>query len=115
MRYSIWTIAMLVPLTLAAKEHKQDALTVDQCRASVRVYGDEVHDLSKLPFSVLELKRNEMFNCFQSDSAANHDQRQEYLDVMGKYSNQQNVRAYNFLVRHHLLQQLIEEDDKGIR
>jgi hypothetical protein len=125
------TVAVLCFIGLAVIcVGQQHAPLLEQCKADLAVwYDDEAvieyqkaeilyrtdsvtnrTDYAKLPIKTLSFRLKEMGDCW---SVSNQDDR--YYKAFKFYGDVRGDRYYHFIIRHHLMNQLLAEDEKGIR
>jgi hypothetical protein len=96
-----------------AQEHAHE-LSPDLCRADARFWKAEVLDkkLAKLRIKDIYLRTSEMAACLAMDGTTQDDV-VEYQFVFGAYLSEADKRHYDFIVRHNLNQQFLDEDAAG--
>jgi hypothetical protein len=123
-------IAGLLLIAAPLVKAQEHAPLLDQCKADIALwYSDESEveyrkaenahrtdgtknrtDYAKLPIKVLNFRVGELVDCW---SVSGQDDR--YFKAARFYGEIREDRYYRFLVRHHLIKQLLTEDEKGIR
>jgi hypothetical protein len=99
-----------------AQEHAHE-LSHDLCRADARFW--EAQALDKKPFAKLRineslLRISEMAECLAMDgSTQNEIQRYQFVYIV--YVSESDKRRHDFLVRHNLNQQFLDEHAAGQR
>lgn len=119
---------LLIATCLSAQDH---APTTEECRADAALWGDPeaqteynesetAHindgtqnktDIARLPYQAISVRVREMIDCMKVDgqhSDAYDEVQRFYHDVMAD-------RWHDFMKRHNLMNQFMQEDKKGIR
>ena len=127
MKILLTTFILLATSAAVAQQH---APTAEVCRADValwystqlsteyhRAQTDWITDqipnrtaIAKLPLSEVSARLQEMGDCWSVD---NHEEK--YFKAMDLYDSAFGGRYIRFVRRHHLEQQLLSEDEQGLR
>ena len=93
--------------------------SVEQCQADVLAWMKSRHtDQVDLTYREIERRKNEMAVCGELDPAFVKDTENDkspYDLVMFAYALWMGEREQNFLIRHKLVHQFLQEDDAGQR
>jgi hypothetical protein len=120
-------MTVLLVLLIATPEFaQQHAPTVNQCRADASVWNAAVMNhnpefsKSKLSVTELSLRQDEMHDCRSVDpervgDSASFQRSDTYRLLEALYTNEIAWRASNFINRHGLWQQFLDEDAAGQR
>jgi len=120
------TALLLVLLITAPRNMQQHAATAEQCRADAAVWNSAVMNhnpetsKSKLPVTELSLRQDEMHDCLSVDpervgDSASFQRGDTYRLLKALYTNEIAWRESNFIERHGLWKQFIDEDAAGAR
>lgn len=115
--------ALLFAFPIDSQEH---APTVDVCRADSAVWNAAVMNhnpeasKSKLPFDELAARNKEMHDCVSVDPPHVGDEpsiarMNTYSRLQALYTDEIAFRAMNFINRHGLGKQFLDEDAAGAR
>jgi hypothetical protein len=124
------TALILLGTSCAVAVAQKHAPTVEVCRADVALwyntqlytefrlaqkdwFADQIPnrtDIAKLSLSEIGMRVREMGECWSVD---NHEEK--YLKAMDLYDTAFTGRYIRFVRRHHLEQQLMSEDEQGLR
>jgi hypothetical protein len=104
---SIGALSILIAAT--ATGGQQHAPTVDQCRADTAAWSHD--DIAKIPVVQVRARLTETGNCITVDAS----RKDWYQIVEGLYASELGSRMYDFLQRHNLVGQFIDEDEQGLR
>lgn len=108
-KHLLLVFSMLFFLATGATAQVQHAPTVEQCRADYAVWN--IEHLDATSYHVLDERMHEMGNCDVVDPAHTDD-----YDLLGlRQSTELHNRLVDFLTRHRLTGQFLEEDAKGLR
>jgi hypothetical protein len=118
MRTRCKILCLLTISTLAANSQDR-APTKDQCRADYSLWSsaatlsgkDIAEALDKLSAEEISKRAHEMAQCFFVDSARSA----QYNAQTSSYNLALRTREENFLRRHRLLNQFLDEDAQGLR
>jgi hypothetical protein len=122
--------AVLILLAVSCPAAQQHAPTAEVCRADValwystqlsteyhRAQTDWITDqipnrtaIAKLPLSEVSMRLQEMGDCWSVD---NHEEK--YFKAQDLYDSVFSGRYIRFVRRHNLEQQLMREDEEGLR
>jgi hypothetical protein len=113
-----WMICLLAISTVAGST-QDHAPTKDQCRADYNLWSsaatlsakDIAESLDKLPAEEMSKRTHEMAQCFFVDTARSA----QYNAQTASYNLALRTREENFLRRHGLMDQFLDEDAKGLR
>lgn len=124
----VFFAVLLIATCLSAQDH---APTTEECRADAALWGDRearteynesqtayVRDgtqnktgIARLPYRAISARMNEMIDCTKVDGqhSDTYDELQKfYFGVIAD-------RWYDFIKRHKLMNQFMQEDEKGMR
>jgi hypothetical protein len=119
---------LLIATWLSAQDH---APTTEECRADAALWGDpeaqteynksqtayvsdgtqNKTDIGQLPYRTISTRMVEMIDCGKVDGQHSDT----YFEVQRFYHDVMADRWYNFIRRHNLMNQFMQEDKKGIR
>lgn len=120
-------LAIIVALVfLPAVFSQEHAPTLDQCRADSAVWNAAVlnhnseSSKEKLPYDELAARQKEMHSCLYVDpvqvgDSASVARMDTYNLLESLYANEIEHRAIDFIYRHGLGKQFIDEDATGLR
>jgi hypothetical protein len=105
-----------VPRCLGQDDHPP---LPEQCIADYNLWSGEAKDnLEKLPFTVIQPREIEMWNCASVVKSLDEHKRAYsvlMLFLYGRYSGQISHRALDFIQRHGLMKEFSQEDAAGQR
>jgi len=97
-------------LSVGAQEIKH-APTAAQCQADVKVWTAQVTEVKTLRFAELYHRKGELVECSEVDERASDN----YMELAKTYVFEMFNRTSAFIVRHNLAQQMVKEDEEGLR
>lgn len=102
-----------IPLLRATEPQQtlEHAPTVEQCQADQKIWLTEMTQSNDQSFSTLGQRFTEMRQCIELDPAHNT----RYYNTGSQALYLQALRETDFLTRHNLYDQFIEEDAEGKR
>jgi hypothetical protein len=110
-------LVLFMGLLFAGKAHVQEvkhAPTIEQCRADQRLWVAKLEDTTAFMPETMDALTGwtgEMYDCMSVDP----ENRIRYYNVTGEIWATKGSRFMNFLKRHNLYEQFIEEDKAGKR
>lgn len=114
-----WAMLSILVISIVAGGTQDHAPTKNQCRADYNLWSsaatlsakDIAESLDKLPAEEMSKRAREMSQCFFVDAARSA----QYNAQTSSYNLALRTREENFLRRHGLLDQFLDEDAKGFR
>jgi hypothetical protein len=116
---SIALIAIMLCSSAIAQNH---AILPEQCRADVHLWKSRNKtENDKLSYDDLQRRSTEMWNCQSIDTGTDEaaseygKDLEDYRLLWTGYTSMKEQRLQNFLVRHSLVKQFVDEDAAGQR